>query len=147
MKKNLLLWSVLILADLNVQGEVSTICDVNTYASLPAGRTASVDVGSYFKLSSGDLITPTLDLSHYDNITLTLDVATYGSSSNHPIVMLLFFSCFIGKLKTITMITSKAEVKAPLFVGISQDEDLISLNDFKGKKIILCFYPRSNASA
>lgn len=34
--------------------------------------------------------------------------------------------------------------KAPVFSGKNQDGKTISLNDFKGKKIILYFYPRDN---
>jgi peroxiredoxin Q/BCP len=34
--------------------------------------------------------------------------------------------------------------KAPYFEGLNQKEEKISLNDFKGKKIILYFYPKDN---
>ena len=34
--------------------------------------------------------------------------------------------------------------KAPLFKGIDQDGNTISLADYKGKKVILYFYPRDN---
>ncbi|TLX75164.1 thioredoxin-dependent thiol peroxidase [Labilibacter sediminis] len=34
--------------------------------------------------------------------------------------------------------------KAPDFTGIIQDGSTISLNDFKGKKVILYFYPKDN---
>ena len=34
--------------------------------------------------------------------------------------------------------------KAPLFKGINQDGKLISLADFKGKKIVVYFYPKDN---
>ena len=34
--------------------------------------------------------------------------------------------------------------KAPDFKGIDQNENTISLNDFKGKKVILYFYPKDN---
>ncbi|WP_430811049.1 MULTISPECIES: thioredoxin-dependent thiol peroxidase [unclassified Carboxylicivirga] len=34
--------------------------------------------------------------------------------------------------------------KAPVFKGINQDEKEISLMDFKGKKVILYFYPKDN---
>jgi peroxiredoxin Q/BCP len=34
--------------------------------------------------------------------------------------------------------------KAPLFEGVNQNGELISLNDFKGKKLILYFYPKDN---
>lgn len=36
--------------------------------------------------------------------------------------------------------------KAPLFKGINQDEKEISLDSFKGKKVILYFYPKDNTS-
>lgn len=36
--------------------------------------------------------------------------------------------------------------KAPLFEGITQDEKKISLADYKGKKIILYFYPKDNTA-
>ena len=42
------------------------------------------------------------------------------------------------------MITLKAGDKAPLFEGLNQDEKTISLADYKGKKVILYFYPRDN---
>ncbi len=34
--------------------------------------------------------------------------------------------------------------KAPMFRGINQDDKTIGLNDFRGKKIILYFYPKDN---
>ncbi len=34
--------------------------------------------------------------------------------------------------------------KAPVFSGINQDGENVSLNDFLGKKIILYFYPKDN---
>lgn len=42
------------------------------------------------------------------------------------------------------MITLQAGDKAPFFEGLNQDEKKISLNDYKGKKVILYFYPRDN---
>ena len=38
----------------------------------------------------------------------------------------------------------KAGDKAPEFKGINQDEKELSLSDFKGKKLILYFYPKDN---
>ena len=38
----------------------------------------------------------------------------------------------------------KAGDKAPMFEGVNQNGKKISLNDFKGKKIILYFYPKDN---
>jgi peroxiredoxin Q/BCP len=34
--------------------------------------------------------------------------------------------------------------KAPMFEGVNQNGQKISLNDFKGKKLILYFYPKDN---
>ena len=34
--------------------------------------------------------------------------------------------------------------KAPVFEGMNQDGEKISLNDFKGKKLILYFYPKDD---
>ena len=34
--------------------------------------------------------------------------------------------------------------KAPMFKGVNQNGEKISLNDFKGKKLILYFYPKDN---
>lgn len=34
--------------------------------------------------------------------------------------------------------------QAPYFEGYNQHEQLISLNDFKGKKLVLYFYPKDN---
>ena len=34
--------------------------------------------------------------------------------------------------------------KAPHFSGINEKEEAVSLNDFKGKKLILFFYPKDN---
>ena len=34
--------------------------------------------------------------------------------------------------------------KAPEFTGVDQDGKEVSLNDFKGKKVILYFYPKDN---
>ena len=36
--------------------------------------------------------------------------------------------------------------KAPFFKGLNQDGKEISLDDFKGKKLILYFYPKDNTS-
>lgn len=36
--------------------------------------------------------------------------------------------------------------EAPFFKGLNQDGKEISLNDFKGKKLILYFYPKDNTS-
>jgi peroxiredoxin Q/BCP len=38
----------------------------------------------------------------------------------------------------------QTSVKAPSFKGINQKGELISLSDFKGKKVILYFYPKDN---
>lgn len=42
------------------------------------------------------------------------------------------------------MVTLAEGDKAPEFSGLNQDEKTISLSDYKGKKIILYFYPRDN---
>ncbi|SMO66730.1 peroxiredoxin Q/BCP [Saccharicrinis carchari] len=42
------------------------------------------------------------------------------------------------------MQTLKEGDKAPDFSGSNQNGDIISLSDFKGKKIILYFYPKDN---
>lgn len=44
------------------------------------------------------------------------------------------------------MIQLKAGDKAPYFEGTNQDGQHISLNDYKGKKLILYFYPKDNTS-
>ncbi len=38
----------------------------------------------------------------------------------------------------------EAGEKAPMFEGVNQDGKKISLNDFKGKKLILYFYPKDD---
>lgn len=38
----------------------------------------------------------------------------------------------------------KPEDKAPFFEGVNQNGDKINLTDFKGKKLILYFYPKDN---
>ncbi len=42
------------------------------------------------------------------------------------------------------MSTLKIGDKAPYFEGIDQHEKKISLDDFKGKKLVLYFYPKDN---
>jgi peroxiredoxin Q/BCP len=42
------------------------------------------------------------------------------------------------------MTTLKEGDKAPDFAGIDQNEHTISLSDYKGKKLILFFYPKDN---
>lgn len=42
------------------------------------------------------------------------------------------------------MANLKAGDKAPFFEGLNQNGEKISLNDFKGKKLILYFYPKDN---
>lgn len=44
------------------------------------------------------------------------------------------------------MVLLKEGEKAPYFEGINQDGKKISLNDYKGKKLILYFYPKDNTS-
>lgn len=44
------------------------------------------------------------------------------------------------------MICLKEGQKAPYFSGINQDGKEICLNSFKGKKLILYFYPKDNTS-
>lgn len=44
------------------------------------------------------------------------------------------------------MIQLKAGDKAPYFEGTNQNGQNISLNDYKGKKLILYFYPKDNTS-
>lgn len=44
------------------------------------------------------------------------------------------------------MIQLKEGDKAPYFEGINQDGKKLSLNDYKGKKLILYFYPKDNTS-
>lgn len=44
------------------------------------------------------------------------------------------------------MISLKPGDKAPYFKGINQNGKEISLDDFKGKKLILYFYPKDNTS-
>ncbi len=38
----------------------------------------------------------------------------------------------------------KVGTKAPYFEGYDQNENLINLNQFKGKKLVLYFYPKDN---
>ncbi|MGL5684122.1 MAG: thioredoxin-dependent thiol peroxidase [Marinifilaceae bacterium] len=42
------------------------------------------------------------------------------------------------------MVTLKIGDKAPDFEGVTQENTSISLHDFKGKKVILYFYPKDN---
>jgi thioredoxin-dependent peroxiredoxin len=42
------------------------------------------------------------------------------------------------------MITLKAGDKAPMFTGINQNNDKVSLKDFIGKKVVLFFYPEDD---
>jgi peroxiredoxin Q/BCP len=42
------------------------------------------------------------------------------------------------------MLQLKEGIKAPLFKGIDQNGNKITLDDFKGKKLILYFYPKDN---
>lgn len=42
------------------------------------------------------------------------------------------------------MLKLKVGDKAPYFEGLNQEKKKISLNDFKGKKLILYFYPKDN---
>ena len=42
------------------------------------------------------------------------------------------------------MVQLKEGVKAPQFKGIDQNGNKITLDDFKGKKLILYFYPKDN---
>ena len=42
------------------------------------------------------------------------------------------------------MTTLKAGDKAPDFSGLNEKDETISLNDFKGKKLVLFFYPKAS---
>ena len=42
------------------------------------------------------------------------------------------------------MIELKEGTKAPVFEGVDQNGNTVSLNDFKGKKVILYFYPKDD---
>ena len=42
------------------------------------------------------------------------------------------------------MITLKEGDKAPAFSGVDQDGNKIALKDFKGKKLVLYFYPEDD---
>ena len=42
------------------------------------------------------------------------------------------------------MIELKEGTKAPVFEGVDQNGNMVSLNDFKGKKVILYFYPKDD---
>lgn len=44
------------------------------------------------------------------------------------------------------MIPLKEGDKAPFFKGLNQDNREISLDDYKGKKLVLYFYPKDNTS-
>jgi peroxiredoxin Q/BCP len=35
-------------------------------------------------------------------------------------------------------------IKAPAFKLLDQDENTVRLSDFKGKKVLIFFYPRAN---
>jgi len=43
------------------------------------------------------------------------------------------------------MITLKVGDKAPLFTGRDQNDNTVSLNDFKGKKLVLFFYSEAGS--
>jgi peroxiredoxin Q/BCP len=45
------------------------------------------------------------------------------------------------------MIQLKEGIKAPVFEGIDQNGKTIRLSDFKGKKVVLYFYPKDNTTA
>ncbi len=40
----------------------------------------------------------------------------------------------------------KEGLKAPDFQGVNQNNETLKLNDFKGKKLVLYFYPKDNTS-
>jgi len=44
------------------------------------------------------------------------------------------------------MAQPKINEKAPAFKGVTQTKETISITDFKGKKLILYFYPKDNTS-
>ncbi len=57
----------------------------------------------------------------------------------------MLICCFMMTATTGTAQTKlKVGDKAPEFTGRDQDGKLISLSDFKGKKVILYFYPKDN---
>jgi peroxiredoxin Q/BCP len=50
-----------------------------------------------------------------------------------------------SKIKKQMAVLKKGD-KAPYFEGLDQDGKVVSLNDFKGKNLILYFYPKDNTS-
>ncbi len=53
---------------------------------------------------------------------------------------------YIEKLTINTMTPLKEGDKAPFFKGLNQNGQEISSDDFKGKNLILYFYPKDNTS-
>lgn len=59
--------------------------------------------------------------------------------------LLILISCFMMTATTGTAQTKLKEGdKAPEFTGKDQDGKQVSLSDYKGKKVILYFYPKDN---
>jgi len=58
------------------------------------------------------------------------------------VLSMLFFN-FTILILTIMNILKEGD-KAPMFKGIDQNGEIISLDDFKGKKVVLYFYPKDN---
>ena len=57
---------------------------------------------------------------------------------------LVWKSCIVHHHKKVTAVTLKINNPAPSFVGKDQDGNTVTLADFKGKKLVLYFYPKDN---
>ena len=53
---------------------------------------------------------------------------------------------FTHNNKKIIMIQLQEGIKAPEFEGIDQNGNIVKLTDFKGKKVVLYFYPKDDTS-
>ncbi len=61
-------------------------------------------------------------------------------------ILSIFLMILLGAGVSSAQTKLKAGDKAPDFVSKDQDGKTVSLNQFKGKKIVLYFYPRDNTS-
>lgn len=58
----------------------------------------------------------------------------------------LYFYCNLAYINFSSMTHLKEGDKAPIFKGLDQDDKELSLDSFKGKKLILYFYPKDNTA-
>jgi thioredoxin-dependent peroxiredoxin len=75
---------------------------------------------------------------------INVRVRVYFLTTFSVIPFILIFQVYLSNLKLTQMTSLKKGDKAPGFSGLNQNNEVVSLENFKGKRLILYFYPKDN---